>query len=119
MRDLKTFFKDIITQPPVLFPLAALFHIVLLLVTLWALIKAPGTSTEVNVLWMLGYATCWLAVADMRKWGAIGYIIITVTSILVNFSSKSSMAILEYGSPIFITDVLFCFFIMFYFKRFR
>ncbi|PQJ10953.1 hypothetical protein CJD36_013360 [Flavipsychrobacter stenotrophus] len=119
MRDLKTFFKDIITKPPVVFPLVALFHVVLLLWTVYSLVQQPGTSTEISVLWMLAYTTLWLATADMRKWGAMGYVVVTVVGIVIFLNAKQQYTWIQYETPMFISDMLFCFFIMFYFKRFR
>lgn len=119
MRDLKTFLKDIITKPPVIFPLVALFHIVLLLWTLYSVVQQPGTSTEISAVWMLAYTAMWIATADMRKWGAMGYVVVTTVSIILYFTIHDKSSWLTYQSPIFITDILFSFFIMFYFKRFR
>ena len=119
MRDLKTFLKDITIQPPVLFPTVAFVHVLWLLWTIWSVIQQPGLSTEINVLWMLAYTTFWIATADMRKWGAIGYVLVTTIDIILYFTVHTKGVMLDYGSPIFILDILFCFFIMFYFKRFR
>lgn len=83
------------------------------------MIQQPGTSTEVSVLWMLGYTTLWIATADMRKWGAMLYVLLTVVAIIIYFTAKDRSVWVMYESPIFILDMLFCFFIMFYFKRFR
>ena len=108
-----------ITKPPVLFPLVALFHMALFTWTIISLIQQPGISTEMSALWMLGYTICWLATTDMRKWGAMLYVIVTVVSIILYFTVHDKFTWLNYASPIFILDMLFCFFIMFYFKRFR
>ncbi len=108
-----------ITKPPVLFPLVALFHLVLLLWTIYSAIQQPGSSTEISVAWMLGYSLMWFGAADMRKWGAMGYVGVTVVSIILYFNIHDKSSWLTYASPIFILDILFCFFIMFYFKRFR
>ena len=119
MRDLKTILKDIIIKPPVLFPLVALFHLVLFAWTLYSLVQQPGMSTSISALWMFGYAICWLATADMRKWGAMLYVVVTTVSVVLYFTVHDHYTWLAYASPIFILDILFCFFIMFYFKRFR
>lgn len=119
MRNAKTFFKDIATKLPVVFPLVAFFHVVLFIWTLRSLAMAPATTTEISTLWMLAYTACWVATADARKWGAMGYIIVTVGSILIYLTATERSTWITYESPIFILDILFCFFIMFYYKRFR
>ncbi len=119
MRDLKTFFKDITTKPPVVFPLVALFHVVLLLLSLYSMMQQFGTSTGISVLWMLAYTTSWIATTDMRKWGAMSYVVITVVGIVIFLTAKQRSTWISYETPMFISDMLFCFFIMFYFKRFR
>ncbi len=119
MRDLKTFVSDIFRKPPVLFPLVAVFHIVLLCITLYTAIKEPGNTTYLGLLWMTAYAFFWVGTADLRKWGALGYIGVTVVSIVVWYMAYAVGHRPSNGSPIFLIDLLFSFFIMFYFKRFR
>ena len=97
----------------------ALFHIVLLVWTGYSAIQQPGLSTGISVLWMLGYTVCWLATSDMHKWGAMTYVGVTTVSIILYFTVHDHYSWLAYASPIFILDILFCFFIMFYYKRFR
>jgi hypothetical protein len=119
LRDIKVFFSDIFRKPPILFPLVAIFHVVCLVVSLISLIQQPGSATGLEVAWMLGYTLFWVGVADLRKWGALGYIGTTVVSIVVWYMAYAHGHRALDGSPIFIIDILFCFFIMFYFKRFR
>lgn len=119
MRDLKTYLKDITVKPPVLFPTVALFHIVLLVVAIVSAIKEPGTSTGFNVLWMVAFTIFWMGLADQRKWGAFGYVAFTVADIIIHYTAKQQADITTYGSPIFFADIVFCLFVLFYFKRFR
>ncbi len=119
MRNVKTFLKDIITLPPVLFPCVALFHVLWLVWATVTCVQQPGQATMLNALWMLGYTVAWFGVADQKKWGAFGYIGVTVVNIMIYLSFKNPLERDQYMSSIFLIDVLFCFFILFYFKRFR
>lgn len=122
MRNLKTFIKDISTKPPLLFPLVALFHVLATLYIVWDVSDAPWPGMEwLNPLWMLAYTICWIAASDLRKWGGISYIILTVADLAILFATNSlntGRADL-YSSPLFPLDVIFCFFVLFYYKRFQ
>ncbi len=119
LRDLKTFLKDITTQPPVLFPSVVLFHILWLLGAVWSCVQQPTIGMGLNVIWMIGYTAFWIGVSDQKKWGAFGYIGLTVINIIMYLSFKSHYDRAMYMSSLFLIDILFCFFIMFYFKRFK
>jgi len=117
VRDIKTFFRDLIKKPPQLFPLVALFHIAMLIYAVFADIGNPDMTVQIQVYWMLAYTIFWLFVCDMRKWAAIGYLLLTVTNLVLNIPLRTT-AYSGYGSHMFILDVLFSFFLLFYYKRF-
>jgi hypothetical protein len=119
LRDIKVFISDIFRKPPILFPLVAVFHVVWFFICLLSLVQQPGTSTYVGMLWMLVYSIFWIGVADQRKWAAMGYIGITVVDIIIWYMAYAHGTTSPYQSPLFLIDILFSFFIMFYFKRFR
>ncbi len=119
LRDLKTFVTDIFRKPPVLFPLVAVFHLVWLTMSVMNLVQVTAPATIIAALCMVGYTVFWVATADLRKWGAIGYILMTTANIVAWYMDYSHAVRHPYESPLFIIDLLFCFFIMFYFKRFR
>ncbi len=68
---------------------------------------------------MLGYTIGWVGVADQKKWGAFAYIGVTVVNIVEYLTHRGKFGVDMYSSPLFLIDILFCFFILFYFKRFR
>jgi len=115
VRDIKTFFRDLIKKPPQLFPLVALFHIAMLIYVV--LDNLSDTSQWLQILWTVGYTIFWLFICDMRKWAAIGYLLLTVTNLVLNVPLRTT-AYAVYGSNMFILDVLFSFFVLFYYKRF-
>ncbi|MDR3680292.1 MAG: hypothetical protein P4L41_10040 [Flavipsychrobacter sp.] len=117
MSDLKTFIKGLATKPPLLFPLVALFHILWLLYSLWlARTATPANMEWVQPLWMLAYTTFWIFTCDGRKWAAIGYILLACLNLALYFGLIRYQRDM-FTSPIFPTDLLFSFFIFFFYRR--
>ena len=120
MPDIKGFLKDIIQKPPVLFPLVALAHVVWLLRVIWDLANFPLSRVEwINTVWMLAYTTCWLGSSSLRRWGGIGYILLTIVNIVLSYSLQTMSERTMWVSSIFPFDIVFSFFILVYYKRFR
>lgn len=117
--DIKANIKDFFTKPPVVFPLVALFHLLLLILSVVSLISAPATATEIGAAWMLAYTLFWLAASTMRKWGAIGYILVTVADILTWYAVKDPHLRDFYNSSLFLISIVFSLFIVIYYRRFR
>lgn len=117
---MSTSFKDMITKPPVVFPLVALFHIIMLLISIITMVQQPAATTEISCLWMLGYTVFWVATTAMRKWGAMGYVLTTAANVVTwyAFQGQPSQQ-LAYVSNIFLIDIIFSFFVIIYYRRFR
>jgi len=119
LRSVKEFVTDIVRKPPILFPLVALAHVVWLLWTIWNDRSAPFGGIEwLQVLWLLGYTICWITASDFRKWGAIGYMLLTMVNITLFLTVKNYTNRDLYMSNMFLLDGVFSFFLLFYFKRF-
>lgn len=118
MSDTRTLIKDLITKPPVAFPLVALFHILIFIWSLTTLAQAPGTATELNSLWLLGYTIFWLGATALRKWGGIGYILVTAADIVTWYTLDAHHKNL-YTSSLFLISIVFSFFVIVYYRRFR
>ncbi|MES2702254.1 MAG: hypothetical protein V4649_06420 [Bacteroidota bacterium] len=119
-RSTKQFLYDVTTKPPILFPLVAGFHIFWLLITLWGDRHEPFPNIVwLEILWMIGYTAFWIAASDFRKWGANGYIVLTLLNTTVYLLVKSGKAPIGYLSNMFLLDGLFSVFLMFYYKHFR
>jgi hypothetical protein len=101
----------------VVFPLVALFHIFWWGVTLVTFIQTPGSSTAVSCAWMLGYASSWTLFSVRIKWGGMVYIGITVADLVLHHLLSTQFNNTFYGSPLYLLDIAFSFFILFYFKR--
>lgn len=119
MRNPIQFIKDIATKTPIFFPMVALFHLFYLGHSIYTDSTEPITSIIwLQSLYALLYAIFWLGVCDMRRWAAWGYIALCSLNIALMFFLKNMHnGDLYYGS-LFPTDVLFVFFILFYYKRF-
>lgn len=108
------FFRRIIQKPPVLFPLLALFHIAMLVYSIWNASSEPLTSMIwLQPLWMVGYTVSWLFVCDMRKRAAYLYLGLSLTNLILFATHKN-----DYTSALFLMDIVFSFFILVYFRRF-
>lgn len=102
------------------FPLVALFHIILFVITLVTFVQQPALATGLNCLWMLGYTTFWLGTTAMRKWGAMGYVLVTAANVVTWYGLQSDpMRQGLYTSSIFLVDLIFSFFVIIYYRRFR
>lgn len=115
-----SFFKRIWQRPPVVFPLVALFHVVMLVYNVWIFRSEPFPSEG----WVFPgifflYTICWLFVCDLKRWAAFGYVILTATSIILRYTLKDWAKIELYADTLFPYDILFTFFIMFFYKRFK
>jgi len=119
VRDIRTFARDIIKKPPVIFPWVALFHFVMLVYQLWLYHDSPFPSIDwLQPGWMLAYTMLWLFVCDMRKWAALSYIAISMLNLLL-YLNVMGVQLNIYSSPIYLIDILFSFFLLFFYKRFE
>ncbi len=120
MRSAKAFVTDLFTKPPsILFPLVGLAHVLWLLWTIWSDRYVPFIDpARLQILWILGYTIFWLAACDMRKWGALGYMFLTLLNIVIFLTATTLYARDMYMSNLFLIDGVFSFFLLFYFKRF-
>lgn len=119
MNNTKTTLKDLITKPPVVFPLVALFHFILLGMSFISLVKVPAFTTELSALWMLGYTVAWLGATAMRKWGAILYVLITAADVVTWYGAKTAADKSILTSNLFLISLVFSFFIILYYRRLR
>ena len=120
VRNFKGFITDIIKKPPMLFPMVGLFHVLWLVWIIWDDRSVLFQSIIwLQVLWLAGYTIFWIGVCDLRKWAAIGYILLTVLSISVYIAVKNHILSATYISDIFSIDVLFSFILLYYYKLFR
>jgi len=114
------FFKRIYKQPPILFPLAALFLIAMTLIAAVTLYPTPLLQRDwLRPLAMLLYSLCWLFVCDMKKWAAAGFIVMTVICLALQYFAPADSAGRIFASGLFPLDMVLSFFVLLYFKRFH
>jgi hypothetical protein len=115
-------FIDRIKGLPVLFPLVGLFHISMLLVTAIGFAREGVLNTMIGggsvVEWLL-YTLLWVFVCLQYRAAAVGYIILTAANLLLQFLTPQDQSWRHIADTVFPFDVLMCFFLLFYFKRFR
>lgn len=110
-----SFVERFIKKPPVVFPLVALFHIGLLVFSIYNASTEPLSSLIwLQPLWMLAYTFAWLFVCDLKRWAAYTYIGVTTLSLL-HFLVKNEL----YHSDLFLVDAIFAMIVMAYIKRFN
>ncbi|WP_276133539.1 hypothetical protein [Polluticoccus soli] len=115
-----SFIQRFIKKPPVLFPLVALFHIGLLLYSIYDYSSEPLSSPIwLQPIWLLAYAVSWLFICDMRKWAAYAYLGLTALNLILHFALKSPTDLAYFTDALFPVDILFSFFVLFYFRYFE
>ena len=120
MRSFKEFTVDIVRKPPVSLPLIGLFHVLWLLYTIWSDRHEPFPGVVwLEVLWMVGYTTFWIVACDLRKWGAMGYFVLTLLDASLYLAARNGKIPRDYISNMFLLDGLFSVFLLMYYKRFR
>jgi len=120
MRTFKDFIVDIAKKPPILFPLVGLFHVVLFFWLIWSDHKEPFPSMIwLQVVWMAAYTVFWIAACDFRKWGAWGYLSLTVINVAIFLAFRNGLLKEDNTNIMFLLDVIFSFALLYYYKTFR
>ena len=115
----QSFLKRIISKPPTVFPWVALFHLLMLAFSIYVFSDSPFPSLDwIGTLWVLLMTICWIFICDMKRWAALTYIFLVIINIVLRFALESPTDLATYTHVFFPIDVLFCFFVLFYFKRF-
>ena len=115
----QSFIKRIWQKPPVLFPWVALFHVVMLCYSIWNFSSEPFPSIGwMQPFIMLLYTVSWIFACDLKRWAALVYIALTTLNLVLRFMLTSQHDLAVYTDVLFPIDILFTFFVMFYFKRF-
>lgn len=116
------FLKRIISKPPMLFPWVALLHAALFLYLFidYAISMPFPDVMWIQPAWMLAYTLVWLAACDMKRWSVYAYIGLTAISIILQVALREQhpTALNTWGDMLFPGNVLFCFLLLFYYKKF-
>ena len=108
---------------PVLVPLVAGFHLVMLIIAIIGFSAADVLGEPVPMgtclVWLL-YSAAWISIClQQQKWAAITYIILTAINLALQFLLPKGSLWQQVGGSVFPFDLLMCFFILLYYKRFR
>ena len=113
------FLKRIWEKPPIMFPLVAVGHIV------YFLLLSYSHVTDYVGGWLLAqpillfvYTLAWLFCCDLKRWAALIYIALTSINLALRFWVTDSMALNNFTDVLFPMDVLFSFFLMYFFRNF-
>ena len=115
----QSFIKRIWSKPPQLFPLAALFHIAMFLLSVYNYKGDPFPSAMwAQPLYLLLFTVSWIFICDLKLWAAYTYIALTTLNLILRFFLKDISDLDAYTDALFPADILFTFFVMFHFKKF-
>jgi hypothetical protein len=113
-------FKQFFTKPPILFPLAALFHIIISLSAIVSLYPTPITQIDwARPIGMLIFSLSSITLCSMRKWSAIGYVSISIVSFALIYFSKPDTIGHFLGDSFLPFNLILSFFILLLFKKFK
>jgi hypothetical protein len=122
----QNFFRRVWTELPLLFPLVALFHFAILIITIAGFAQADAldaTAPAGTCIELLLYTLLWLFVCLQHRWAAIGYILLTCVNLALQYLTAQGSIwrdIADAMAPAHLPiDALFCFFLLFYYKRFH
>lgn len=115
-----TTFKKLLTKPPILFPLAALFHIIISLSAIITLYPTPlGQRDWLRPLGMVAFTVLSVLLCTMRKWTAMAYVALSILSLALLYFSKVDSPEFIFGNSFFPFNIILSFFILLLFKRFK
>ena len=109
-----------VSRTPVIFPAVAVGHFLWLLWTIWDYRAEPFPSPIwTQVAWLAAYTLTWMLAWKGLRVGAWAYLALTSANILLRLVLKDESALAFYTDALFPFDVLFSFFLILYYKRFR
>ncbi|MBS1644749.1 MAG: hypothetical protein JST36_06880 [Bacteroidetes bacterium] len=116
-------FRKIWTGMPVLFPLLALFHVLMLAVAAVGFARSGDLFSFIpggTVLEWLLYSLFWIGVSiTQRRLPAILYILLAAGNLCLQFLTPETSDWRSIGSTVFPFDILLCFFLLYYYKRLK
>jgi len=112
--------KQLLTRPPILFPLAALFHIIISLSAIFTLHPTPFSQRDwLRPFGMIAFTILSVLLCTMRKWTAMAYVAFSILSLALLYFSKADSPEFIFGNSFFPFNIILSFFILLLFKRFK
>lgn len=117
---MNAFVKRYITEPPVFFPLAVLFHLFLLISAVWSFTgEVMDAGMWLKLLW-LGLALMFTVfICAFKKWAAFGYILLTAAGLALQYFTQRFDMWHFVALSAFPFDVIYTSLLLFFFKRFQ
>jgi len=118
MNTLKKFF----TSAPIAFPVIALFHIWLTVSEAFNYIGDTSVFLVYSLrpLVLLAYTVFWIGCCYMKRWAGFCYLVLTMFNVSFYLFAPQSILKQAIGDLLFSpipVNLLFCFLILYYFKR--
>lgn len=110
--------KRIWHEPPVVFPVAVIFHLFLLVRGLADLGDTISYNWPTLLWYILAFALSVFCLL-LKRWAGIAYIILTAVGLLLRYALPVGIFWKDVGATLLPFDVLMCFFLLFFYKRFR
>ncbi len=118
----KGFLYNFFRRPAVFFPLIALFHLGL---TISEGLNYIGNDEVYRTYWLIPvvlllYTVFWSGATLYKKWGAIGYVILTVANVSLHFFGPPGIFKQALGDILFLpvpVNLVFSFLLLFYFRK--
>lgn len=108
------------TRAHIIFPALAVGHFLWLLWTIWDYRAEPLPSAIwTQVAWLAAYTLAWMLAWKGLRVGAWSYIGLTSLNLLLRFFLQDESARIFYTDALFPFDILFSFFLLLYYRRFR
>jgi hypothetical protein len=92
--------------------------------SVWLFFRQPfdletdrGSLTD--VLLLMSMSLVWVFIIDLKRWAAMGYILLFIVAAMSHWLLPWWGLAGSSTTPLFPVDILFCFFILFWFKRFE
>jgi hypothetical protein len=111
--------KQITTKPPIIFPLAALFQIIIAAYSIYSFLDIPfGQKDWLFPLSRTIFAILALAICGMRKWVALVYVALSLFSLVMIYWALPDSSLYIFAKGMFPFNLIISFFLLVQFKKF-
>jgi hypothetical protein len=105
---------------PILFPFAALFHIVILISSIYTLYPTPITQIDwIRPLLIFVYTSLSIFICNLNKKAALAYIILTLLTLTVAVYSGFGSDWGKFAEALVPINLIISIFILVYYKKFK
>lgn len=103
-----------------MFPLVAVGHLAYLLYLIYSNVTDPVDGwLWAQPIYLFAYTIAWVFCCDMKRWAALVYIALTSINLTMRFMVLDASVLNYFTDVLFPADVLFSFFLMYFFRSFK